>query len=109
MKYKDIEVEVHKQLGKKVGSAMLECYKIMFKKSTPSANFIKLVDSGITKKRNWFMKYYISADTFAQIIKTTSKKYKLTKREQHILVFNVALGCSPTSVKKTSHGGGCCG
>jgi hypothetical protein len=78
---------------------VLETYKILYKKATPSADFGELMRKGITRKRDWFLEYYLDQKIQDEIIKSAIKKYKLDKSEQRKFKFEMYLGCSPRGVK----------
>jgi len=78
----------------------MKIYRKMYKEATPSANFDELIKKGITKKHDWFSKYYLNEDRQEQIIDEICKKHKLTKYEKHLVSVEVHLGCSPSVVKR---------
>ena len=80
----------------------MNTYREMYRKSTPKADFDKLIKLGITKKRNWFMKYYLDMDTQLKIINKYIKRCKsLTRNERETISIRVHLGCSPDSYKES--------
>ncbi len=84
--------------------AMMYCYVQMYKKSTPSANFKKLMKDAPLNDRGQkvidFMDYYLPMEETERIIQKTIKKFKLSEYNAKSLRISVLLGCSPTSYNK---------
>ena len=78
----------------------MKIYREMYKKATPSANFDELIKKGITKKRNWFMNYYLPKEEQEKIVEKYLKKYKCSKIEKDKIRFEIWLGCSPRAYPK---------
>ena len=78
----------------------MNIYREMYKKATPSANFDELIKKGITKKENWFMKYYLPIEEQKKIVEKHLKKHKCSKIERDKINFEIWLGCSPSGYKK---------
>lgn len=78
---------------------MWECYIELFAKSTPSADFEKLVENAtineIGMKEIPFMDHEISEESFKEIMQNTLKKYKIPKWKKEVINRSVLLGCSP--------------
>jgi len=78
----------------------MQIYKEMYKEAKPSADFVELMNLGITKKENWFMNYYLSTEKQQQIINEICKAFKCSKQEKRIIENEIYLGSAPTGVKK---------
>lgn len=76
-----------------------DIYIEMFKESTPSADFYKLIELGVTKQPGWFLNYYLNDDNQQDIIKRHCKKNNLNSREERLVRVEVTLGCSPKGRK----------
>jgi len=85
--------------NKKLGEICMEIYREMYKQADPPADFDKLIKSGETKNRQWFMNYYLPMEKQEEITANICKKHKLTKQEIMRVYYTVFLGASPTSVK----------
>jgi len=79
---------------------VMDIYRDMFKQATPSADFDLLIKTGEAKRDNFFDKYFLSEEVQISIIEKHCKKYKLTKRERHLIEKEIWLGCSPTANPK---------
>lgn len=93
---------------KREENAALYCYKKLYKKATPSADFKKLMKSAEINERGQkvlhFMDYYLEMEEQEKIIAKTIKKYKLSSWSAKGLRLSILLGCSPTSYKKEEDG-----
>jgi len=78
----------------------MEIYRQQYKEAEPSADFDKLIESGETRKPNWFMEYYLPQDRQQEIFDEIVKKYKCDKYEKRAISHEVWLGCSPTGFRK---------
>ena len=78
-----------------------EMYRKMYKEAEPSADFDKLMESGETKKENWFMNYYLPTKRQGEIFDSIIKKYKCNRWEREKISFEVWLGSAPTGIKKS--------
>jgi len=82
----------------------MEIYREMYKKATPSADFDKLIERGITKKRDWFRDYYLPLEEQEKVINKYCKKYKCSRIEKEKIRFEVLFGCAPSSYLKKKGG-----
>jgi len=80
----------------------LEIYRQMYKEAEPSADFDELMKSGETKKRQWFMKYYLDKERQEEIFESICKKHRITEKEREKLSFEIWLGVAPSFIKKTN-------
>ena len=79
---------------------ILEIYQELFKKSKPKGNFKEMMKSGETKKKEFFMNYYLDDDKQEEIIEKVLDKYKIKEQRRRAFRTEIFLGCSPTGVKK---------
>jgi len=86
--------------NKQLWNICMDIYKELYIEAQPSADFNKLIESGETKKPDWFSKYYLDDKEIKKIITKHTKKHKLNFRDRRAVYFEVWLGCSPTSCKK---------
>ena len=84
---------------KQLWKICMNIYVEMYAKATPKADFKKLIESGETRKQNFFKKYYLDEQKMEDIVNKHIKRNHLCKREESRVRFNVYLGSSPTSVK----------
>lgn len=79
--------------------AILECYRRLFKASTPSGDFDKLLAQAekneINQKVIPFMDYEIEKNTFDNIIQDIFEEYNIKKQRQRFFKTAILLGCSP--------------
>lgn len=79
--------------------AILECYRRLFKASTPSGDFDKLLAQAekneINQKVIPFMDYEIEENTFDNIIQDIFEEYNIKKQRQRFFKTAILLGCSP--------------
>lgn len=79
--------------------AILECYRRMFKASTPSGDFDELLaraeKNDIGEKVIPFMDYEIEENTFDNIIQDIFEEYNIKKQRQRFFKTAILLGCSP--------------
>jgi len=79
--------------------ALLDCYKELYKNSTPSADFQELMDKAELNNRGQkiinFNDYEIHPDDFDLILENTLKKHKISKTIQQTFKNTIYLGCSP--------------
>ena len=93
----------------KITQALWDCLVELFAKSTPSADFNKLVEEAPINERGQkeipFMDYEIDFDEMEEIIDKHRTKFLKYSRNKHFherqFNFNIYLGCSPKSVRKT--------
>lgn len=89
---------------KKVAELVMDCYRELYRESTPSADFDKLVEEAPLNDRGEkeidFMAYYLPFDRYTEI----SDKYKdmISDKSPYkkSFQFEIALGCGPTSAKE---------
>jgi len=84
----------------KIGRAIWECLKRMYKKATPSADIEKIAKSGEGKMRDFFCGYYLSSEDCQKVVEEIKKEFKLGKIEKQQLDYSVLLGCAPTNSKE---------
>jgi len=95
----------------KEDQAIMECYKLLFKASTPSADFEELFENAEINERGQkvidFMSYEIDKKEYDLIIKSVIKKYKFKRYKAQQFKTTIALGCSPrfTKTKKINEDG----
>jgi hypothetical protein len=81
--------------------ALYYLYKALYKNSTPSANFNKLVKEAPFNKDGQkvvdYMSYIIDRSLFDKLIEKYKKKFKLNEFEEKSYLFNAYLGPSPRS------------
>jgi hypothetical protein len=70
----------------------MECYIEMYNKSNPKADFVQFY---FKKKEFNFNDYVIDEDVFNEIVKSVSKRHKLSKLKRNILKRTLHFGCSP--------------
>jgi len=85
---------------KELWKICMDIYKELYKNAQPSVDFNSITKSGETKKRNWFMNYYLEEAKQQYIIDKHTKRNKLDKRDVRAVQNEVLLGCSPTSCKE---------
>ena len=77
----------------------LDIYRDMYKVSTPSADFDELTRKGVTKKRGWFMGYYLPISMQESIIDKHCRERRCSRREREAIRTEIFLGCSPRGVE----------
>ena len=78
------------------------CMKIyieMYEESDPKADFKKLMKDGVTGKKGWFMKYYLSEEAQTRI--TDKHCNKLSSIWSNRIKTEINLGSSPNTSIKT--------
>lgn len=84
--------------------AMRECYRKLYKASTPSADFDELVNNASIDENGQkvidFMAYEICEYEFSEIMSDVIKEYKIRSHRQDLFKNTILLGCSP-KFKKT--------
>lgn len=84
--------------------AMRECYRKLYKASTPSADFDELVNNASIDENGQkvidFMAYEICEYEFSEIVSDVIKEYKIRSHRQDLFKNTILLGCSP-KFKKT--------
>ena len=85
---------------KTMEKAVLECFRRLYKESTPSADFDKLVEEA--EINEWgqkvidYMAYEIDEDRATEIVNEVAKEFKIKSEwQKKSLNANVWLGCSP--------------
>lgn len=79
----------------------LKIYNEMYNQSNPKSDFDKMIKSGETKQKEFFMKYYLPIEEQNDIIENICKKYKIRGHDEKMVKTTVHLGCSPNSSGKT--------
>jgi len=83
--------------------AMIECYRRLFKESTPSGDFDKLVANAKLNKEGRkvipFMDYEIEENVMSNIIDDVADEFKIKENRRDAFRISIYLGCSP----KTKH------
>jgi hypothetical protein len=85
---------------KDLGPICMDIYRQLFKEATPSVDFDMLVRTGITKRKDFFMNYYLDDDRQDAIITEHCSKNHLNRAEREGVRTTVFLGCAPSGVKK---------
>lgn len=93
----------------KIEQAIWDCLVELYANSTPSADFNKLVEEAPINKEGRkeinFMNYEIDHDKMEEIIDKHRTKLLKHSRNKHFherqFNFNIYLGCSPKSIRKT--------
>jgi hypothetical protein len=89
---------------KQLAKIVMDCYREMFKQSTPSADFDELLDKAelneFGQKVIDFMSYELEEEKFEEILTSTIKSNKLNEYDAKRVSVNVYLGCSPKTKKK---------
>lgn len=89
---------------------MWECYRELFAKSEPPADFDKLVENAtineMGQKEIPFMDHEISKELFEEIVWNILKKYRMPKWKKEMIYRSVLLGCSPKYKSETCVGRG---
>ena len=89
---------------KKEEALIWDIYRELYKESTPSADFDKLVEEAAANSRGekdiGFMNYEIAQNTFNEILDKHLKGRRLTKLKQTMIRNTVLLGCSPKFKKE---------
>lgn len=84
--------------------AIHECYRRLYRASTPSANFDELIQNAseneLGQKVIDFNNYEICEYQFSEIIQEVIKEYKIKKWRRQMFKNTITLGCSP-KFKKT--------
>ena len=85
-------------------NAIHECYRRLYKASTPSADFDELVKNAsineLGEKQIDFNNYEICEYQFSEIMQEVIKEYKIKKWRHQMFKNTIMLGCSP-KFKKT--------
>ena len=79
--------------------AIAECYRRLFKASSPTADFDLLVENAIIDKDGLkhipFMDYELEEDKFESIITDVIKEFKIKPTHKNPFRVAIMLGCSP--------------
>ena len=79
--------------------AIHECYFLLYKNATPSADFDLLLAQAPLNERGQkvidYMRYTICEKTFTEIVDSVAKKYRFNKYKTKALHFTIAMGASP--------------
>jgi hypothetical protein len=84
--------------------AMLECYRRLFKASTPSGDFDDLVSNAKLNKRGQkeipFMDYEIEEEMMSNIVNEVTAEFKIKGYRKNAFRASIYLGCSPKTKTK---------
>jgi hypothetical protein len=79
--------------------AIHECYFLLYKNATPSADFDLLLAQAPLNKQGQkvidFMSYEIEESKFTEIVESVAKKYRFNKYKSKALQFTILMGASP--------------
>jgi hypothetical protein len=79
--------------------ALAECYRRLFKQSTPSADFDELCENATIdehgRKHIPFNDYELEEDKFDQIIMEVIREFKVKPSRRQAFTATILLGCSP--------------
>lgn len=75
-------------------------YRMLYRESSPQADFDKLIESGETNKTDWFMKYTLDSDRISEIIDLWCTKFKCSKRERRKISVEIYLGMCPKNMRE---------
>lgn len=83
----------------KIDNAITECYRRLFKASTPQGDFDKLVEEAEIDERGQkvipFMDYEIEEDVMDNIVEDIIEEYNVPKYLKDRFKTTIYLGCSP--------------
>ena len=83
----------------KIEEALFDCYRELYKHSTPSADYQELIDNAEVDSRGQRVinvrDYEIHPDDYDLIIENIFKKHKISKSIQQTFKSTIQLGCSP--------------
>lgn len=83
-------------------NALMECYRRLYKASTPSGDFDELVKNATKNDRGEkvipFNDYCIKNELMDSIIEQVMKEFKIYKYRRPAFKFTIHLGCSPKSI-----------
>jgi hypothetical protein len=86
---------------KKIDEAFMECYRRLYKESTPSADFDQLMENAPLNERGQkeipFLEYEIEHKRLEEIISEVAKEFKFKKWQADSFRFGILMGCSPKS------------
>ena len=84
---------------KKLKSIIMDIYRLLYRESTPQADFDELVKNAKLnengEKEIDFVAYQISQSKFQYLLESVVSKHKLTKMEKIKISNTIHLGCSP--------------
>ncbi len=84
--------------------ALTECYRKLYKASTPPADFDELIKNATTNENGEkvidFMAHEICEYEFSEIMSDVIKQYKISPHRHGLFKNTIRLGCSP-KFKKT--------
>ena len=80
---------------KNLDNIILECFKEVYRHTTPPVDLQDIIDSGEGKKDGWFEKYTIPEVTFESILGRWIEKYRLKGLDLERFRANMYLGPSP--------------
>lgn len=86
---------------RKLWNICVDIYREMYSKSTPSADFDKLISDGETKNKDWFLDYYLDAEEQQRIINKHIIKNNLKRSEKVKISVTVNIGCAPRGYKNS--------
>jgi len=78
---------------KKVDEAIMQCYRELYLKATPSANFDELPI--FDKSSRFFMDYVLSEKEQSEIIDKVMKDFKIPSYKRGAFRMTIFLGCAP--------------
>ena len=88
--------------NKKLESIMWDIYRVLYKNSTPSADFDELVAKATINERGQkvidFMAYSIDHKLLEELMETELKKHRISKWDKGMIRSSIWLGCSPKSI-----------
>ena len=84
----------------KVGRAVWECLKRMYKEAEPSADIEKIAKSGEGKMIDFFMGFYLSSKRESEIVEEVCKDFKLKGFDKRKVSNTLWMGSAPTSAKE---------
>lgn len=89
---------------KKIADLVWECYRELYRESTPSADFDSLVENAPTNDRGEkevdYMAYYLSQEKYTEIVAKYLDMISDKSYYKSGFRFEMALGCSPTCAKE---------
>ena len=92
---------------KRLEEIIFDCYRELYKESTPSADFDALLEAApsdnMGRKVIKYDDYYIPREKFEEIAEKHKKRMKMYRHEEHAYGIAVYLGASPSSKNKKEH------
>jgi len=88
--------------GEKIDSIMMDIYRVLYRNSTPPADFDELVANATINERGEkeidFMAYSIDQKLFDELMGAELKKHRIQKYYKELIRRSIYLGCSPKSI-----------